>query len=261
VKELSASIPRTLIDVRQIEQALINLIANAEEAILEFHGIGKIEIKTRVVEGQIEIVIKDDGPGISKKNLPRIFDPFFTTKAKGTGLGLTVSYDIIAEHGGVLRVESEWGKGTFFIITLPIIEVQDGKQNEVRIEKSLKGTKGLVIDDEPSFLDSVLKYLRLEGSEVVPAVDAKTALNIIESKDFDFVICDIKMPGISGPDFYRIIREKRLFLCDRIIFMTGDLLSDTTRAFLDSVTNPNIEKPFNLDELKEIIVKMLEKNR
>jgi CheY-like chemotaxis protein len=97
---------------------------------------------------------------------------------------------------------------------------------------------------------------RLRG-EAVPSMasDVKTALGIIEGKDFDFVICDTKMPGLNGSDFYRIVKEKESSLKDRIIFSTGDVLSDTTKAFMDSVMNPCLEKPFNLNELKELIMK------
>jgi CheY-like chemotaxis protein len=89
------------------------------------------------------------------------------------------------------------------------------------------------------------------------AAEVKTALSIIEGKDFDFVICDIKMPEMGGGDFYRVVKEKRPSLTDRIIFLTGDTLGDETRTFIDSVTNPLIEKPFQLSELKEEIVKVI----
>lgn len=258
VKELSPSIPPTQVDPKQIQQVLLNLINNAEEAISEFHGFGELRVKTCVTEGQIEIIISDDGPGIPKESISKIFAPFFTTKGKGIGLGLRISYDILIEHGGAMRVESEWGKGATFIITLPIIEVEGEKKKEKEksVEKDLKGMKGLVIDDDPTLLNFVFKYLELEGCEILTAPDVKTALNIIEGKDFDFVICDMKMPEMNGSDFYRIVKEKKPSLSNRIIFSTGDVLSDTTRVFIDSVTNPYIEKPFNLSELKEVITKL-----
>lgn len=95
---------------------------------------------------------------------------------------------------------------------------------------------------------------------MVKALDVETALSIIERQAFDFVICDIRMPGMSGIEFYRIIEEKKPSLKDRIIFSTGDILSDTTRAFFELVTNPQVEKPFNFDELKEVIIKLCMKD-
>jgi len=114
-----------------------------------------------------------------------------------------------------------------------------------------------VIDDEPSFLYLVSEYLEREGCEIMTATDAKTALTILEDRDFDFVICDIRMPEMSGIEFYRIINEKKPSLKDWTIFSTGDTLGDTTRAFFELVTNPQVEKPFNFDELKEVIKSVL----
>lgn len=113
------AIPLVKIDIRQIEQALINIILNAIQAVKES---GKIGIKTFAENDCIKIKISDNGPGIPEDIKPRIFDPFFTTKpvGEGTGLGLSISAGIISEHGGFIDVESVEGKGTTFIITLPV---------------------------------------------------------------------------------------------------------------------------------------------
>jgi CheY-like chemotaxis protein len=255
IKELSPSLALTRIDPRQIHQVLLNLIDNAEDAISEFHGFGEIKVRTHTIGEQIEIIISDDGPGIPGENISKIFEPFFTTKAKGIGLGLCISYHMVIENGGTMRVQSEWGRGATFIITIPVIKVESGKRKETGegVERILKGLRGLVIDDDPNILYVVSNYLELKKCEISTAPDVKTALNLIENKDFDFVICDIKMPEKSGSDFYHIVKEKKPSLRDRIIFCTGDLLSDTTKTFIDSVTNPLIEKPFNLSELIEHI--------
>jgi len=255
VKELSSSLSPTQVDPKQIEQVLINLINNAEEAISEFHGLGEIRVKTKLMDDHIEIMISDDGPGIPKENLSNIFDPLFTTKGTGIGLGLPISNDILAEHNGTMRVETEWGRGATFTITLPMIKGESKKKvaEEIYTGKSLKGMKGLVIDDDPILLNFIYKYLELEGCEMTTAPDAQTALGILEVKDYDFVICDMKMPGMNGSDFYRIVKKRNPSLSDRIIFSTGDVLSETTKEFIDSVINPCIEKPFTLTDLKKAI--------
>jgi signal transduction histidine kinase len=259
VEELAPFLPSTLADPKQIQQVLFCLINNAEEAITESHGFGEIRVGTHVMDGQIEVVVSDDGPGITEENLPRVFDPFFTTKGKVTGLGLSISYDMIIQHGGTLRVESEWGKGETFIISLPINEIKGEKKmdREKCVERNFGRLKGLVIDDDLRIISLVSKYLNQEGYLMETAAEVKTALSIIEGKDFDFVICDIKIPEMGGDDFYRVVKEKRPSLADRIIFLTGDTLGDATRTFIDSVTNPLIEKPFQLSELKEEIVKVI----
>jgi CheY-like chemotaxis protein len=240
---------------------LFYLINNAEKAILEFHGFGEIRVKTRVVERQIEIIVSDDGPGIQKENISKLTDPLFTTKGGGIGLGLAISNDILSAHGGTMRVESEWGKGATFTVTLPIIASEGKRKKEERKapERGLEGLKGLVIDDDPSILEVVSEYLERVGCKISTAEDVRTALNIVEDEDFDFVICDMKMPVMGGNDFYEIIKAKKPSLKDRIIFATGDILGETTRVFIDSVMNPYIEKPFDLKELKEVIIKTVER--
>jgi CheY-like chemotaxis protein len=97
------------------------------------------------------------------------------------------------------------------------------------------------------------------GCKIRTAEDVRTALNIVEDEDLDFVICDMKMPVMGGNDFYEIIKEKKPSLKERIIFATGDLLGETTRVFIASLMNPYIEKPFDLKELKEVIIKTVER--
>lgn len=100
----------------------MNIIINAEQAMLETHGRGKLNIKTETTEGAIKISFTDDGPGISEGNLKRIFDPFFTTKevGKGTGLGLSICYGIVQAHGGHIYAISKMGEGATFVIEIPI---------------------------------------------------------------------------------------------------------------------------------------------
>jgi two-component system NtrC family sensor kinase len=128
--QLDNDLPSIVIDPSQVQRVFINIIVNAAEAM---NGNGKLSITTKSdpVRGCIEIIISDTGMGISEENLEKIFDPFFTTKetGHGVGLGLAISYGIIKEHGGTISVESEIGKGTTFIIRLPITTVRNGTEN------------------------------------------------------------------------------------------------------------------------------------
>ncbi|HUV66738.1 MAG TPA: cache domain-containing protein [Sedimentisphaerales bacterium] len=118
---LSASLPRAMMDSGQIQQVFTNIIFNAAEAMA---GEGELAVVSRTTPGDewVEIEFTDTGCGIPRENLEKIFDPFFTTKevGRGTGLGLAVSYGIIARHKGTIEVESEPGKGTTFIVRLPL---------------------------------------------------------------------------------------------------------------------------------------------
>jgi PAS domain S-box-containing protein len=120
--EIEADLPQVMIDYFQMQQVFVNIITNAEQAMMEAHGKGRLAITAKRLDGVLRISFADDGPGIRPENLTRIFDPFFTTKdvGKGTGLGLSICYGILSNHGGSIHVESEYGKGATFIVELPI---------------------------------------------------------------------------------------------------------------------------------------------
>lgn len=130
ITQLDNDLPSIVIDPSQVQRVFINMIVNAAEAM---NGNGQLSISTKrdLAKDCIEITFSDSGTGISEENLEKIFDPFFTTKetGHGVGLGLAISYGIIKEHGGTVSVESEVGKGTTFIIRLPITAVQIGTEN------------------------------------------------------------------------------------------------------------------------------------
>lgn len=114
-RAFASGCPPIMCDAGQIRQALMNLLRNSREALV--HG-GTIRVETRPLVTQVEIVVSDTGRGIPPAELPRIFDPFFSTKERGTGLGLALTQQIIHEHGGEIRCESELGKGTRFVLRL-----------------------------------------------------------------------------------------------------------------------------------------------
>ncbi len=131
---LSEDLPETMADSHQLQQVFVNLINNAEQAITEANGKGKLTIETRQVGNIIRVTITDNGPGISEENLDQLFDPFFTTKevGEGTGLGLSICFGIIEQHSGKIRADSKPGEGTTFTVELPIITVDE----EVEIRTS-----------------------------------------------------------------------------------------------------------------------------
>jgi two-component system NtrC family sensor kinase len=123
VTHLAPNLPQTMLDFYQIQEVFLNIILNAEQAMTEASGDGKIIIKTEKNKGYIRISFIDNGPGIPAGKLYKIFDPFYTTKGEekgGTGLGLSVCHGIITEHGGKIYAKSKPGKGTTFFVELPL---------------------------------------------------------------------------------------------------------------------------------------------
>ncbi len=121
--DLQPDLPRTMADPHKIQQVVLNLVINAEQAILDAGDSGSLTVRTVKVGDSIHISVTDDGPGVLEENLPKLFDPFFTTKdiGKGTGLGLSICYSILQEHGGTIRAENNVEKGATFIVELPIV--------------------------------------------------------------------------------------------------------------------------------------------
>ena len=122
VLDLAPSLPKVRADSHQIQEVFLNVILNAEQAMVEAHDVGALVIKTYKNEGYVQIVFSDDGPGIAKENLGRIFHPFFSTRADkgGTGLGLSICHGIVTEHGGKIYARSKPGEGATFFVELPV---------------------------------------------------------------------------------------------------------------------------------------------
>ena len=123
VPELAPDLPNTMADAHEVQQLALNLIVNAEQAMEDAQGGGRLLVKTERAGAVIRLIVSDNGPGISKEVQEKLFDPFFTTKdvGKGTGLGLSICYGIVQSHGGTIRVESEPSYGATFVVELPIV--------------------------------------------------------------------------------------------------------------------------------------------
>jgi len=132
VTHLDPDMPFTMADFHQMQQVFVNLIVNAEQAMTETHGGGRLTVRTRTMSNTIQATFTDTGPGIPPDELTKIFDPFFTTKTvgKGTGLGLSICYGIAQAHKGQLYVRSKLGEGTTFVVELPIVSEHEPQDEQ-----------------------------------------------------------------------------------------------------------------------------------
>jgi signal transduction histidine kinase/CheY-like chemotaxis protein len=265
---LAADLPPTLADPHQLQQVLINLINNAWQAISAAGERGRLTLTTRTVistawEGSpmaqrrrrmIRIELADDGPGIPQELLSRIFDPFFTTKPEGvgTGLGLAICHGIIHEHGGDIWAESDSAKGSTFFIELPIVAepprpaVPPAAPHEAATPSA---GRILLIDDEASVIEILARLLRRKGYQVDSAANGTAGLAALFKARYDLILCDMRMPEMNGPEFYRQVAAKDPELAGRILFTTGDTVNVETRQFLDETNAPYLAKPFEMDDL------------
>lgn len=139
LENLDENIPLVTADFQQLQQVFLNLVTNAEQAMKDAHGRGTLKISTRTLNGKVQAIFSDDGPGIPDNAKTKIFEPFFTTKdvGKGTGLGLSICYGIIQEHGGTIYAESKDGGGTTFTVELPILSEATPKGGEGDVRRTI----------------------------------------------------------------------------------------------------------------------------
>jgi len=139
--ELQPDLPMSMVDFDQMREVFMNIINNAEQAMTESHGRGKLIIRTRRSGEMVQVIFIDNGPGIPKENLTRIFDPFFTTKnvGEGTGLGLSMCHGILQAHGGRIYVSSDLGKGATFTVEIPVASEDKPVANQIDLTKGQGG--------------------------------------------------------------------------------------------------------------------------
>lgn len=263
---LDPNLPATMADANQLQQVFLNIIINAETEMKLASGKGRLFIKTRKDDGILKVIFRDDGPGISEENLERIFEPFFTTReiGQGTGLGLSLCHGIITEHGGRIYVDSTVGKGTTFTVELPIVSktVQERSAKQIIAEHDNNIPKRtpdkiLIVDDEISILQLLSSILVKEGYIVETVDNTKEALQRIKARTYGAILLDIKLPGMSGIDLYHKLEDTDKSLAKNVVFITGDTLDNSTRAFLSSEELSYMTKPFDEDLLKETIRRTL----
>jgi signal transduction histidine kinase/ActR/RegA family two-component response regulator len=262
--EVSEEVEVLKVDARQIEQVLVNLFVNAIQAM---NGIGKLIVRAHGEEGtgMVAIQVTDTGPGIPPDDLNRIFDPFFTTKreGEGTGLGLAVSHRIIESHGGRMTVNSRLGEGTTFTVQLPSSgegEAEIVQMPQVTARKPARRTgkrRILLVDDEKQLSDLIRDFLQDAGYVIEQASDGVEAMGLLESRVYDALIIDIRMPRKDGLE---VLEELKGFTTGMPILVITGLASNEE---LDQATafgaSRILRKPFQLDELLHAVDELTKK--
>lgn len=274
--EYAQVLPMLWVDGAQIQQVLLNLLLNAEYAVqlqpqpqiivraTERNGsleppplMGGIE-ESGTADGthMVTIDILDNGVGIADDLRPKLFQPFVTTKpvGEGTGLGLAISYGIVAQHGGVLLVNSQPGRGGSFRVALPIVhEATPAPQPEVIMPARMTAGSILVIDDELSILDFIERLLTRNSWQVVTTSQARHALELVAERQFDLILCDMKMPDMDGSSFYAALQQRYGAERKRVVVMTGDTSNERTEEFLRTHNLPVLRKPFTSTDLLQAL--------
>ncbi|OCR22213.1 histidine kinase [Pseudomonas syringae] len=269
--DLDHDLRQTHTDEHQLENALLNLVINARDAMPEG---GQLIVRSRNVDirapqgvvspGEyVQLSIEDTGCGMSADVIERAFDPFFTTKpiGQGTGLGLSMVYGFIKQAGGHVQIDSVEGRGTRIDLYLPCRfkeAVRDvAEAGAAHSPRAVEGERVLVVEDEDAVRMLVIDVLRELGYSTLEASDAKVALPLLQGAErIDLLITDVGLPGMNGRQLAEIARQQRPAL--QVLFITGYAPSAENRSdFLDSGMDM-LAKPFSVDELALRIRKMIE---
>ncbi len=304
--DIAAALPEVDLDRAQLQQVLLNLTINAIQALRgrDRKAPGHLWVSAAMVKtrpsggaartnrpiddgGRVRITIRDDGPGVPESARARLFDPFFTTKqpGEGTGLGLSVSFGIVAAHGGLLWYEpGPRGTGSSFILELPVSArglddslgipvpehlaerpadpVAQPTPAEPAAAPPIPANQGtgdaprprvLALDDEPSIRAFLRKALNAAGMDCLPFADGAQALDGIREIIFDVMLIDHRMAGMSGTEFYEAAVSYRPELAQRAVFMSGDVLNPDLRGFATQRGIRLLAKPFDIDAVIRVV--------
>lgn len=255
-------------DRTEFNRVLMNLVSNA----IKFtqRGFVKVEI-SKTSDGDLQIGVRDTGPGIPPEHLSAVFSEFFQVqnderdRSKGSGLGLAISRRIMQALGGSLRVESQIGVGSLFTATLPASRVLSeppgrGEQpaDATRAQNVLtNGASVLLIDDDATSREALTELLEEEGYEVLSASGGEEGLEAARRHRPDLLLLDMMMPGIDGVEVIRRIRSEPALKRLRIIALTGDVTRTRLQNVFEAGADRFVAKPFRIQELLESVRTML----
>src|SRR6266853_1055223 len=270
--ELDDANPKAWANGSEVQQMLLNLLINAEQALTTIPPPGRRAITIRTVTADdegVQLQVADTGPGIPAEIQQKIFDPFFTTKPEGTGtgLGLSICYGIVHDHGGRITVQSVPGQGAVLTVDRP----RDARQRQrttpppMEIPEAAREPEGtlsvLLVDDEEGLRRAVVSFLTRRGMDVMAVEDGSDALRVLRRERFDVIVSDVRMPGMSGAEFLQSLRREHPAMVNRLIFTTGDTFAADTSTFLRDAGVPSLVKPYDFSRLETVLREVVEAAR
>jgi GAF domain-containing protein/ActR/RegA family two-component response regulator len=237
----------------ELRQVLTNLIFNAVDALPRG---GTITLTTRRGADNVLVRVADSGVGMSEEVQRRVFEPFFTTKGpKGTGLGLALVYGVVSRHGGSVDVESREGGGSTFTVRLPVGQEPRPTSSRAGEVPASPGARVLVIDDEERVRDALADMLRQAGHAVTTASHGGEGIERFGTADFDLVLTDLGMPGMSGWQVAQAVKALRPAV--PVVLVTGWGVELSTQELRASGVDRVMTKPFRLAEVQAVLADLL----
>jgi PAS domain S-box-containing protein len=252
---LDPALPETALDPGLMVQALTNLLLNGLQS-MALCPTKRLRVATRMSGDNLQVVVQDTGPAMSDAHQTELFDPAHAASTEA--LGLPIADIITRQHGGRLSVRSQEGLGNAFLLELPCRVAPVEPPGSSAAPLGLKGNRALVVDDETFLLECLVNALSAWGLDVTSSARGDEAVQKLETGTFDLIVCDIRMPGLSGMDLFDWLKAQRPAMTRRILYTTGDTFDTKTREFLDASQVPYLGKPFDLKQLKQSLERLLE---
>lgn len=249
----------------ELQQVFLNLINNAYDALKEFARDPSVTIRAAQEEGQVVVTFEDGGPGM--KDPRKVFDHFYTTKevGKGTGLGLSITHAIVQGHGGRIAAENRSEGGARFILVFPVTSADPARSAPAISRAQPQDSSAplhatiLVVEDEYTILELQMAILASVGATAVGVATGEEAIQQLQRREYQLVISDLRLPGgFSGQELFRWIERNRPALSRRVLFVTGDSASESTRAFLEQSGRRYLMKPFSVEDYVQAIRETLD---
>ncbi|MCE1228222.1 MAG: PAS domain S-box protein [Firmicutes bacterium] len=246
---LDPAIPETLLDPERVQASVVALLRSGlKRAALS--SAKKLRVGTRRAESGLQLACQDSGQAWTEAERTRLFD--LASASDAEALVLNLAAQMARAHGGRISARSQEGVGNAFLLELPMSE-----EVHSATPASLEGRKILVLDDEPFLLECLTDAFQSWGCEATPCAQATDAIDKLQQGSFDLVVSDIRMPGLSGIQFFDWVKANQPAMVDKLLYTTGDSFDPETRAFLDNAKLPHLSKPFDLKKLKQTALGLL----
>jgi signal transduction histidine kinase len=268
--KLNPELPPVVGDANRLEQVIVNLLSNALDALRGVKPPRRLSVDTFVDDtgGRVCVTVTDNGPGVAAEIAQRLFRPFASTKgARGTGLGLYISRQLVREAEGELDLVKRAEPGAQFMVWLPttrqsvptapaaVPQAAPPRSSPAPVaQKSLAGVRVLLLDDEELIRKPMARFLTKRGAEIQEAGDGLAAFEQLATFDPHVILADLRMPRMDGAEFYIRLQEERPALAERVLFLSGDITHLAGRGLAEVPRDRVLVKPVELAELEQRIV-------
>jgi PAS domain S-box-containing protein len=238
------------LDEAMVREGLVSLLRSGLHASAKA-AVKRLRVGTRRTERSLQLVCQDTGPALPEADARNIFELAFAKDIES--LGTSVMACVARAHGGKISLRSQEGVGNAFLVEFPMIESAE----PVKPEVTLTGKRVLVVDDEEFLLECLVDAISAWGCLVTPCSQASEAIEKLQGGAYDLIVSDIRMPGLTGIQFFEWIQGNQAPMAKRILFTTGDTFDPETRGFLEQQQAPHLGKPFDLKKLKAALSDLL----